>query len=531
VRQRHPETHLSHRSKRLRAAVLGANDGILSTSSLVLGVAASGASRLSALARTLAAVVLAIAVSASATAAATATAGPTLPLGHAERWITDADGRVVVLHGLNLVNKLPPYAPDALGFGDDDAAFLASEGYDSVRLGVIYAAVEPQPGVYDDAYLARIARTVAVLARHGITTLLDFHQDLLSERFQGEGFPDWAVQDDGLPAEPKAGFPGNYVGMPALEAAFDHLWRNDDQLADRYAAAWAHVARRFRDTPAVLGYDLFNEPWPGSAWPQCAQRAGCPEFDALLSAFFAKATAAIRAVDPTTLVFREPNVLFSSGAPTLLADSGDASTGLSFHDYCAANELRSCRAPNDQVFANALDHADASGDALLLTEFGATSDAAVLTDMADRADRFGVGWLEWAYCGCGDPTTTGPGDEQALIRDPHRAPTAGDNANARTLGALTRPYPRVVAGTPTRIAYDARTRRFTLRYRTARADGRGAFGPRASTEVVLPRRAYPHGARVRVRGGVVRSAAGARVLRVTASAGAVEVVVSVAPRL
>jgi VIT1/CCC1 family predicted Fe2+/Mn2+ transporter len=42
---RRPETHLSHRSNWLRAAVLGANDGILSTASLVLGVAASGASR------------------------------------------------------------------------------------------------------------------------------------------------------------------------------------------------------------------------------------------------------------------------------------------------------------------------------------------------------------------------------------------------------------------------------------------------------------------------------------------------------
>lgn len=38
------ERHLSYRSNWLRAAVLGANDGIVSTSSLVLGVAASGAS-------------------------------------------------------------------------------------------------------------------------------------------------------------------------------------------------------------------------------------------------------------------------------------------------------------------------------------------------------------------------------------------------------------------------------------------------------------------------------------------------------
>src|SRR3954465_14278146 len=43
-RMRTAERHLSHRSNWLRAAVLGANDGIVSTASLVLGVAASGAS-------------------------------------------------------------------------------------------------------------------------------------------------------------------------------------------------------------------------------------------------------------------------------------------------------------------------------------------------------------------------------------------------------------------------------------------------------------------------------------------------------
>lgn len=40
----HSETHRSHRSGWLRAAVLGANDGIVSTASLILGVAAAGAS-------------------------------------------------------------------------------------------------------------------------------------------------------------------------------------------------------------------------------------------------------------------------------------------------------------------------------------------------------------------------------------------------------------------------------------------------------------------------------------------------------
>lgn len=42
---RHSELHRTHRIGWLRAAVLGANDGIVSTSSLIIGVAAAGSSR------------------------------------------------------------------------------------------------------------------------------------------------------------------------------------------------------------------------------------------------------------------------------------------------------------------------------------------------------------------------------------------------------------------------------------------------------------------------------------------------------
>ena len=41
----HSETHLMHRIGWLRAAVLGANDGIVSTASLIVGVAAAAESR------------------------------------------------------------------------------------------------------------------------------------------------------------------------------------------------------------------------------------------------------------------------------------------------------------------------------------------------------------------------------------------------------------------------------------------------------------------------------------------------------
>ena len=45
MRRRHVERHYTHRVGWLRAAVLGANDGIVSTAALVVGVAAAGTSR------------------------------------------------------------------------------------------------------------------------------------------------------------------------------------------------------------------------------------------------------------------------------------------------------------------------------------------------------------------------------------------------------------------------------------------------------------------------------------------------------
>ena len=431
-----------------------------------------------------------------------------------------------------MIDKRRPYAPDALGFDDDDAAFLAREGFDTVRVGVIYKAVEPQPGVYDDAYLQRIENTVQTLGRHGIYSLVDFHQDLYNERFQGEGWPDWAVQDDGLPAQPQAGFPGNYLVMPALQHAFDHFWNNDPGpggvgLQDRYAAAWRHVATRFRDNPTVLGYDLLNEPWPGTAWQQCANPAGCPAFDALMSEFVTRMMAAIRQADPDTLVYYEPNVLFNNGADTHLADTGDAHAAMSFHDYClTASEgnggYGNCGQFDDLVFANANKRADAAGDTLLLTEFGATDARDVLLGVLERADRAMVGWQEWHYCGCSDPTTSGPGDKQAIVRDPSKPP-AGDNLVKGTLDTIARPYPQVVAGTPESWTFDPDKRVFDFAYSTKRAGGGGTFPAGSETEVAVPARQYGSGYAVAVQGGTIASAPGAALLRVASCADRVTV--------
>ena len=405
-----------------------------------------------------------------------------------------------------MVSKRPPYLPSAVGFGADDAAFLARNGFNVVRLGVIYGAVEPSPGSFDPVYLARIARTVRQLGARGIHTLLDFHQDQYNERFHGEGFPAWAVQDDGLPNLPDLGFPANYVGMPALQHAFDHLWADSAGpggvgLQERYAAAWGAVARRFAGDGHVLGYDLFNEPWPGTDWTPCVAPAGCAAFDAKLGTLQRKAIAAIRGADRRHLVWYEPNVLFNQGvAQTRLPDFGDARAGMSFHEYCLAGTTAAACAKGEQgALANALARSGHTGDAVLLSEFGSTTDTSVLTRVEDEADAQLMPWIEWAYCGCDDPTGSVPPSAEALVLDPHKPPR-GANVQRSTLRALERPYPQAVAGTPKSFSFNARNGVFKLSYSTRRAGSRHGFKPGSCTAVFVPALQYPHGYRVRVHG-------------------------------
>ena len=231
-------------------------------------------------------------------------------VGHSGRWLTNSQGEVVILHGMNMVYKRPPYTPAATGFGNVAANTLSDNALDVVRLGVIYSAVEPRPGVFDHNYVDSIASTVSTLARHGVYTLLDFHQDEMSPLFGGEGFPSWSVQTNGL-AQKRYVFPFAYTESPALDAAFDNFWSDRTGpggigLQERYASVWKYVAGRFADNPYVLGYDLFNEPWPASA------------SDAELGSFYTQVIAAIRSVDDRHLIFYEPYVSFNFGVQTQL---------------------------------------------------------------------------------------------------------------------------------------------------------------------------------------------------------------------
>jgi endoglycosylceramidase len=272
-----------------------------------------------------------------------------------------------------------------------------------------------------------------------------------------------------------------------------------------------------------------NEPWPGFIWEGCFNFVlGCPLQDHKLTVFYRKVVPVIRAADPTTLVFFEPNTLSDEGIHTDVGGVVDPSTGFSFHDYCAIEAVLhkniTCRLEDGLTITNADLYADFHHIPPLLTEFGATNDLKNIAEVMRHTDHQRMGWLEWAYTG-NDKTSSSPTD-QALVFNPGLPPTGG-NVNTAKLAVLAAPYPQVVAGTPRGWSFRSGT--FRLCYSTERADRAGRFSPGAQTLISVPPIEYPNGYQATVQGGQVVSPPNAPVLAVVANAGADTVDVVVTP--
>jgi len=454
------------------------------------------------------------AAGAHASGHASALGGPLAPLGGEGRWFTDRAGRVVLLHGVNEVAKSAPYYPGAFGFGDDDARFIESQGFNVVRLGVEFQGLMPQPGVVDRSYIAALARTVRELERRHVFVLLDFHQDGFGPKYGGNGFPAWMSLDDGLP-NPPVEFPNYYFQNPALQRAFESFWANRPGpggvgLQDRFVAGLRAVAERFANEPYVIGYELMNEPWPGANWVSCISASGCPDLESsLLRPFYDRATAAVRRITRRQQVLVEPFVLFNFGqAPTSLPGRGSGDS-LSTHSYALDP------ASEDRVVDFSVAAARRDGAPVLLTEFGATLDVPTLQRLTAGFDRGLVPWVFWAY------------NEEIITN--RSAPASLETVrDLDTLRALVRPYPTAVAGTPESLSFDPGTKAFALRYSTTGPGGRH-FDPWTPSVISMPRLAYPDGYTVHAEGAWVISRPCAERLVLLGRPGAREVSVSAAP--
>ena len=373
--------------------------------------------------------------------------------------LTDHLGREIVLHGLNLSGA---HKNSPTGFAwhtEADFARMRDEwGLNAVRLVLGWSKLEPQRDTFSRAYLDDIEVRLDWAEAHGLHVLLDFHQDLWGPAFGSNGAPVWATMDGGFAYTPVDPWWFNYLS-PAVGSAFSALWTND-RLQHEYFDAWAEVATRFGDHPAVIGYDLMNEPWYGFEWPLTF------EAERLLP-FYKGCLAAIRAVDPDATIFFEPPAFpTASGLASQMPAFGDENVVYVPHyydplvhegiAYLGATDLL------DQAIANKAAEAQMHGAPLVIGEFGGLSTAfgfeSYLQDLMTAFDRHAAGWMAWDY----DKDDGGGFGmvDSSLNVTPNLVP-------------LIRVYPSAVAGRIESYSFDHETREFTLDYASAPS----AFGP------------------------------------------------------
>jgi endoglucanase len=150
--------------------------------------------------------------------------------------------------------------------------------------------------------------------------------------------------------------------------------RDQDTTVD----IWKRLAARYKNEPAVLGYDLLNEPIP--PFPGLAQ------YNASLEPLYQRITRAIREVDPNHVVILEGAQWASNFA--IFGPPQDRNTLYSFHKYWTA--------PTQAVIQPYLDFRERYSVPVWLGESGENTDQwiAEFTQVLEKQE---VGWCYWPY--------------------------------------------------------------------------------------------------------------------------------------
>ena len=400
-----------------------------------------------------------------------------------QQYITDDQGRALILHGLN-VSGSSKYYPDRVGWtGKDDILRMNRDwGFNFARMLVLWDGLEPEKGVFDEAYLDRIAERLDWYQEAGIRVVLDMHQDLYSIKFGGDGAPLWAIEDNGWPFEIQDPWALNYID-PAVMAALGNFWDYTNPkyayLQEHYTMAVMKLVERFKDHPAVLGYDLMNEPFSGYHRPLLFE----PQ---VLKPFYERLTAAIRTVDNDNWVFFEPMAfLTNQGLPSLLGVVNDTRLEgpmLAYFPHLYTIDLDTAEkySGNGWILLwenNRRTEIKKQDAPMLIGELGVmntvTGANEYLKEAMAMADRSTSGWAYWSYDGGSMGVINGDGSEQQKIN------------------ILVRVYPRAVAGSPVSYGYDPGTRTFELVFKET--------GINAPTEIYIPaKRFFPEGFKLSV---------------------------------
>jgi hypothetical protein len=144
-----------------------------------------------------------------------------------------AGGRSILPVGAHFVPVEGPDWPWRVDASTFDRAFraMADAGMTTVRIDLLWAAIEPEPGRYDEAHLGQLDAVLASARTHGLW----LHPTLFIGGEVGDAFWDVPWRDDRQP-------------------------HRDPELLRLQAEHAAMLGRRWKADPAIIAWDLTDEP-------------------------------------------------------------------------------------------------------------------------------------------------------------------------------------------------------------------------------------------------------------------------------
>ena len=408
---------------------------------------------------------------------------------------------------------------------DELLSALAAKGVNVIRLGCTWAGIEPEMTRYNMVYLSEYKAAAQRCAKYGIYVFLDWHQDLYSPfcfRW-GDGAPKWACKYTKRPKKARFIWAEGYFFDRNVQRCFDAFWNNEEVqgrgLRDRFCDMLTFVANYFADCDNILGYDVFNEPYPGTAGGKIfrnivANGAGTLLLSANVDRKKLLADAKKKDVMAMLSVADDPTVyrgVIGNAEKTLT----EFDTGVYYDFICAAaaairratdkgvvfmensyysNTGIPCRTPHavlpdgkkEPHLAFSPHGYDITVDSPLTNEASPHRVDFIFAEHKRKQERMGIPVLVGEWGGMVPGGDAYPALEHLIdLFDANRWSQTywhllEDMPNTKIMEVLNRPYPQAVAGTIKRYGYDRKNGVFDLSYT-------GDAAVKAPTLIYLPK--------------------------------------------
>ena len=271
-------------------------------------------------------------------------------------------------------------------------------------------------------YVNLVKGIVKKLQDNGMLAIIDFHQDCWSPKFCGDGAPDWAT----LPRPNAPPFPepidrkflfkngsdtpsredcskhywGLYCLSEAAASSYQSFYDNRDGILDAFAEMWQFLVKEMQEFDNIMGYEIINEPFSGDVFYRPDLFLPFVANNYNLLPMYDKVSAAIRKVDPNTLIFFEPITWSAFGTKFKRVPGGEQfqnSSIVSYHYYIPPCTLQEAFFPD---MMKDMKRMNAGG---MITEWDAIHNTtANMVDMVKTmkyANMYKQSWCAWAYDG------------------------------------------------------------------------------------------------------------------------------------